>query len=163
GMGIELPAWTKSAKRVCARSVETWIARAFNERWASVCGVSSPIFANAASEAAVAANGASFATVPLSRQSRSTRGPRACRMSFRTVLGQKLVEQNDVCGQVLHLAALGVIRALGRGDQQAKHQRRDRSGQAGAESDDVLCIVGKMMTRQRPAQERSGERSGKDD
>src|SRR5262249_50077529 len=38
-----------------------------------------------------------------------------------------------------------------------------RSSQAGAESDDVLCIVGEMMTRQRPAQERSGERSGKDD
>jgi hypothetical protein len=64
---------------------------------------------------------------------------------------------------VLHLAALGVIRALGRGDQQAEYQRRNRSGQAGAESDDVLCIVGQMMIRQRPAQERSGERSGKDD
>jgi hypothetical protein len=63
-------------------SVET-SARSLRERWASVCAVSSPIFANAASEAAIAANGSFFAAAPLSCQIRSTRGPSACRMSSR--------------------------------------------------------------------------------
>src|SRR5262249_29198158 len=31
GMGTELPAWTDSAKRVCAKSVLTWIPAAFDE------------------------------------------------------------------------------------------------------------------------------------
>src|SRR5262249_8362068 len=42
---------------------------------------------------------------------------------LRTVLVQKLVEQDHVAGQALHLAALGIIRAPSRGDQQAQHQR----------------------------------------
>ena len=57
GIGIELPACTNSAKRVCTRSVDAWIARSLRERWASVCGVSSPTLAKASCETLVAANG----------------------------------------------------------------------------------------------------------
>ena len=54
GMGIERLARTNSAKRVCAKSVLTWIARALSERWASVWGAGSSILAKASSATAVA-------------------------------------------------------------------------------------------------------------
>jgi hypothetical protein len=64
---------------------------------------------------------------------------------------------------MLHLTTLGVIRTLGGRNQQAEHQRSDCSDEASAEPDDVLCIVGEMIPRKRPAKKRSGERAAQDD
>ena len=63
---------------------------------------------------------------------------------------------------MLHLPTLGVIRTLGGRNQKAEHQRCDRSDEAGTEPDDVLCIIGEMIPRQRPAKKGSGEGSAQD-
>jgi hypothetical protein len=55
------------------------------------------------------------------------------------------------------LAALGIVRTLGRGDEQTEHEGSDRSDKASAEPDNVLCVVGQMMVRKRTAKERSDE------
>ena len=64
---------------------------------------------------------------------------------------------------MLDLTALCAVRAFGRGDQQAKHERRNRADEAGAQPHNVLGIVGEMMARQGLSQQRPGQRSTKDD
>jgi hypothetical protein len=64
--------------------------------------------------------------------------PRFHRAVLRPVPRQELVEQDDISRNVLDLTFLGIIRALGRGNDQAEHESGDCADEAGAQ---ILAIV----------------------
>jgi hypothetical protein len=72
----------------------------------------------------------------------------ASRLRFRTVLRQKLIEQDDVGADVLNVTNLRIIRTIRGGDQQAKYKGGDGSNQSSSEPDDVLRVICQMPLRQ---------------
>ena len=79
----------------------------------------------------------------------------ADRESFRAILRENAVEQNEIGGDLLHLRGLCIERALRCGDEEAKHQRSDSGDQADAKAHHVLGMFVQMILWQDAAQQRA--------
>jgi hypothetical protein len=76
---------------------------------------------------------------------------------------QKIVEQNNIGGDLLDLITLGLERALGRRYQEAYDKRSKRGEQSGAQPHYVSCVGVQMRLGQDRAKQQTEQRTSENE
>jgi hypothetical protein len=84
-------------------------------------------------------------------------------LAFRTVFIEHRVDQDKIGGNLADFAALGLVAAVRRVDQEAEDQRRDRAHETGSQPHEVPRMIVEMMVRQPPAQQCTNDRAEEHD
>src|ERR1017187_8903207 len=78
---------------------------------------------------------------------------------FWSEMGQDLIQQHDICGELRHFGVLGIVEALGRSDEQSEHQRYGRPNQCHPKPDSFLGIGIEVLVWQKGMDEYADRKS----